>query len=217
MTFATPPGPEPSRSPGDRPMIGEVAEFDEGRGLGIVDYGDGGQVPFHCTAISDGSRRIAVGTVVAFVVGAGRLGRLEARSVRPLPGVVPPGSTLADEQAAQPGTGSPPPPFSAPPSPGGDPSPDSPVADPSSAPPAGDPRPVPEAVEPGEPTPPAGSERAPDVPAAPPPPSPEPPGGPVEWDGPRPDFWSPFDRAPAGPPPTWRTPATPGPRVSDED
>ena len=40
-----------------------------------------------------------MGTVVAFEVAAGRLGRLEARSVRPLPGVVPPGSTLAHEES----------------------------------------------------------------------------------------------------------------------
>ena len=53
--------------------------------------GPGRRIPFHCTAITDGTRQIAVGTVVAFVVSAGRLGRLEARSVRPLPGVVPPG------------------------------------------------------------------------------------------------------------------------------
>ena len=40
---------------------------------------------FHCTAITDGSRRIEVGAVVAFVVAAGRLGRLEARLGPPAP------------------------------------------------------------------------------------------------------------------------------------
>jgi hypothetical protein len=79
---------------GRTPIVGDVAEFDEARGLGVVEYGPGRRLPFHCTAITDGSRQIDVGVVVAFVVAAGRLGRLEARTVRPLPGVVPPGSTL---------------------------------------------------------------------------------------------------------------------------
>ena len=88
-------------------LIGDVVEFDEARGLGSVEFGAGRLLPFHCTAITDGSRRIAPGTVVAFQVVAGRLGRLEARSIRPLPGVMP-GATLAqvvpevweDEEAA---------------------------------------------------------------------------------------------------------------------
>ncbi len=79
---------------GHAPLVGDVVEFDEPRGLGTIEYGPGERLPFHCTAITDGSRQIAVGTVAAFVVAAGRLGHLEARSVRPLPGVVPPGSTL---------------------------------------------------------------------------------------------------------------------------
>ena len=80
---------------GRTPLVGDVIEFDEPRGLGVIEYGFGRQLPFHCTAITDGSRQIAVGTVVAFGVAAGRLGRLEARYVRPLPGVVSPGSSLA--------------------------------------------------------------------------------------------------------------------------
>ena len=80
---------------GRAPLVGDVVEFDDPRGLGVVEYGPGRRVGFHCTAITDGSRTIAVGTVVAFVVTAGRLGRLEARYVRPLPGVVSPGSSLA--------------------------------------------------------------------------------------------------------------------------
>ena len=80
---------------GGSPLIGEVAEFDDDRGLGVVEHGPGRRLPFHCTAITDGSRHIEAGTVVAFVVTAGRLGRLEARSVHPLPGVVRPGSTLS--------------------------------------------------------------------------------------------------------------------------
>ncbi len=74
-------------------VIGDVVEFDEARGLGSVEFGVGRLLPFHCTAITDGSRRITPGTVVAFEVVAGRLGRLEARSIRPLPGVMP-GATL---------------------------------------------------------------------------------------------------------------------------
>jgi hypothetical protein len=84
---------------GRSPLIGDVAEFDEARGIGVVEYGPGRRLPFHCTAITDGSRQIAPGTVVAFVVTAGRLGRLEARSVHPLPGVVRPGSTLSTGHA----------------------------------------------------------------------------------------------------------------------
>jgi len=93
----SPPLPPGSTEPvpvGHVPLVGDVVEFDEPRGLGVVEYGPGRRVGFHCTAITDGSRQIAVGTVVAVVVSAGRLGRLEARSVRPLPGVVRPGSTL---------------------------------------------------------------------------------------------------------------------------
>ena len=91
-------GPADLVPPGRSPLVGDVAEFDEARGLGVVEFGPGRRLPFHATAITDGSRSIQAGTVVAFVVSAGRLGRLEACSVRPLPGVVPPGSTLADEQ-----------------------------------------------------------------------------------------------------------------------
>ncbi|HEY5096791.1 MAG TPA: hypothetical protein VII46_02045, partial [Acidimicrobiales bacterium] len=91
-------GPSGLVPAGRKPLIGDVAEFDEPRGLGVIEYGTGDRIPFHCTAITDGSRRIDVGTVVAFEVAAGRLGRLEARSVRPLPGVVPPGSTLDHEE-----------------------------------------------------------------------------------------------------------------------
>src|SRR5580704_17175266 len=84
---------------GGSPLIGEVAEFDDDRGLGVVEHGPGRRLPFHCTAITDGSRHIEAGTVVAFVVTAGRIGRLEARSVHPLPGVVRPGSTLSTGHA----------------------------------------------------------------------------------------------------------------------
>ncbi len=68
----------------DVPLIGRVAQFDEPRGIGVVETTDGRQYPFHCTAITDGSRSVAEATTVVLTVRAGRLGRLEASSVRPL-------------------------------------------------------------------------------------------------------------------------------------
>jgi CspA family cold shock protein len=62
---------------------GSVATFDEERGLGTVVTEDGRFLPFHCTAIADGSRTIAVGTRVAFSVVAGHLGRWEAAGLGP--------------------------------------------------------------------------------------------------------------------------------------
>lgn len=66
-------------------MHGVVTAFDEAAGLGTVTADDGAQHPFHCTAIADGSRTIAVGTPVRFEVVAGRQGRWEAAEVRPRP------------------------------------------------------------------------------------------------------------------------------------
>jgi CspA family cold shock protein len=57
---------------------GRVTVFDEPGGLGTVVTDYGRSLPFHCTAIADGSRTIAVGTRVAFSVVAGHLGRWEA-------------------------------------------------------------------------------------------------------------------------------------------
>jgi cold shock CspA family protein len=65
------------------PLLGHVARFDDPRGIGVVASGDR-SFPFHCTAITDGSRRIDEGAPVAFTVGPGHLGRLQASSVRPL-------------------------------------------------------------------------------------------------------------------------------------
>lgn len=73
------------------PLIGQVASFDEPRGIGVVQSGDR-RFDFHCTAITDGSRRIAEGAPVAFTVDAGHLGRLQASSVRPLGAAGAPGS-----------------------------------------------------------------------------------------------------------------------------
>jgi hypothetical protein len=82
-TGPTPIEPLPVGGP---PLVGEVVDFDEDRGIGLVQEGNR-VLPFHCTAITDGSRRIEVGTVVALRLGAGHLGQTEARAVRPLPGV----------------------------------------------------------------------------------------------------------------------------------
>jgi cold shock CspA family protein len=84
--------PEPIGGP---PLIGDVVQFDDAAGVGVVELGPGRTVDFHCTAITDGSRSIDVGQVVAVVIRPGHHGRLEAGSVRPLPGVARPGSTLA--------------------------------------------------------------------------------------------------------------------------
>jgi cold shock CspA family protein len=63
---------------------GTVASFDDPRGLGTVRVDDGdGELPFHCTAIADGTRTIAVGARVRFRVVAGRLGRWEADQLAP--------------------------------------------------------------------------------------------------------------------------------------
>jgi cold shock CspA family protein len=63
---------------------GLVESFDEPRGLGVVRADDGAVLPFHCTAIADGSRTIEVGQAVRFIVVAGHLGRWEAAAISPL-------------------------------------------------------------------------------------------------------------------------------------
>ena len=99
---------------GHSPLIGEVVEFDEPRGLGVLGDGAGNRLGFHCTAIEGGSRSIEVGTVVTFTVRAGRLGRLEAGWIRPLAGQAAPwpmrGSSAQPEAGS---TGAPSSPFGA--------------------------------------------------------------------------------------------------------
>jgi cold shock CspA family protein len=63
--------------------VGRVEAFDVAVGLGTVRAADGVDVTFHCTQIADGSRDIAVGTTVDFVVVPGRGGRWEAAALRP--------------------------------------------------------------------------------------------------------------------------------------
>jgi len=62
---------------------GVVAEFDEEKGFGAVRVESGESYFFHCTAIADGSRTIAVDTAVVFEVVPGHLGRWEAKEIRP--------------------------------------------------------------------------------------------------------------------------------------
>lgn len=64
-------------------MTGVVTEFDEPAGIGTVTADEGGEHFFHCTAIADGTRTIAVGARVEFEVVPGRLGRWEASGLRP--------------------------------------------------------------------------------------------------------------------------------------
>jgi cold shock CspA family protein len=60
---------------------GTVTEFDEARGWGTVRRDDGDDLFFHCTAVADGTRTIAVGAAVRFGLVPGRLGRWEASRV----------------------------------------------------------------------------------------------------------------------------------------
>jgi cold shock CspA family protein len=62
-----------------------VVAFDEARGWGAVRGDDGRELFFHCTAVADGSRRIAVGAAVGYRVVPGHLGRWEASDLEPLP------------------------------------------------------------------------------------------------------------------------------------
>jgi cold shock CspA family protein len=60
---------------------GTVRTFDERRGLGEIESDDGTTFPFHCTAIANGSRRIAEGAQVEFDLVAGLPGRWEAAAI----------------------------------------------------------------------------------------------------------------------------------------
>ena len=60
---------------------GTVDTFDEAAGCGTVRSDDGAVLSFHCTAVADGSRTIAVGQPVRFTIVAGRLGRWEASHI----------------------------------------------------------------------------------------------------------------------------------------
>jgi cold shock CspA family protein len=61
--------------------LGHVTVFDARRGWGTVTDAAGASFEFHATAIADGSRRIALGAEVSFVVAPGHRGRFEARGL----------------------------------------------------------------------------------------------------------------------------------------
>jgi cold shock CspA family protein len=63
------------------PGTGVVATFDEPRGLGTITVDGGDDLPFHCTAIADGTRTISVGERVRFQVTPGPAGHWEATRV----------------------------------------------------------------------------------------------------------------------------------------
>ena len=65
-------------------VSGVVEEFDERRGLGTIVADDGRVLPFHCTAIADGSRTVEAGRRVQFGVAPGLLGRWEATRIEKL-------------------------------------------------------------------------------------------------------------------------------------
>jgi cold shock CspA family protein len=60
---------------------GRVLAFDDSSGLGEV--ADDARWPFHCSAVADGTRSVAVGAIVAFSLVPGRAGRWEASDLRP--------------------------------------------------------------------------------------------------------------------------------------
>jgi cold shock CspA family protein len=62
-------------------MQGIVTEFDDAAGLGTVTADDGAAYAFHCTAISDGSRTIAVDTPVEFELRPAGHGSYEAAAI----------------------------------------------------------------------------------------------------------------------------------------
>ena len=64
-------------------MTGTVSEFDDAAGLGTVTADDGTSYRFHCTAIADGTRTIAVDTKVEFELRPARHGAYEAEAVTP--------------------------------------------------------------------------------------------------------------------------------------
>jgi len=66
-------------------VLGTVIEFDEPRGLGVIEGDDGERYPFHCTRIADGTRTIPEGARVKFSVMAGPGGRWEADAIAPAP------------------------------------------------------------------------------------------------------------------------------------
>ena len=62
---------------------GVVVGFDEHVGLGTVRDDAGEELFFHCTQIADGSRMVAIGVAVRFVVVPAHKGVYQAVEIRP--------------------------------------------------------------------------------------------------------------------------------------
>lgn len=61
---------------------GTVTTWDDPRGYGTAtEDGTGRELFVHCTALTDGTRTVAVGTPVSFDVVPGHHGRYEARRI----------------------------------------------------------------------------------------------------------------------------------------
>ena len=60
---------------------GTVRAFDTRAGVGEIEADDGARLPFHCTAIVDGTRTIEPGTKIEFERAPGHFGRWEATAV----------------------------------------------------------------------------------------------------------------------------------------
>ncbi len=82
--------------------FGVVEFFDEPRGLGVVRCASGEELPFHCTAVADGSRRIEPGTEVHFGIGTGHLGRYEAVQLVPVRAALGSESPCVAQRSAEP-------------------------------------------------------------------------------------------------------------------
>ena len=67
-------------------LTGVVVSFDDAAGLGVVRGEDGSELPFHCTAIADGTRSIQEQARVHYSVVPGRAGRFEANDLHPASG-----------------------------------------------------------------------------------------------------------------------------------
>jgi cold shock CspA family protein len=61
--------------------VGTVIRFDRETGLGDVALDGGGEVPFHATALMDGTRDVQEGRRVVVTVGATHGGHRECREV----------------------------------------------------------------------------------------------------------------------------------------
>jgi hypothetical protein len=64
---------------GSRPT-GSVVEFDAAVGLGAIEALTGERYAFHCIEIADGSRAVAIGSIVSFDLLC-KFGRYEASNI----------------------------------------------------------------------------------------------------------------------------------------